>query len=232
VERGSVQHGARLDDELAEGTDGLTTGAPVSARDRDDLDPEAPTPDEFDMAAVRPDLDALDAIAPGEFIARSELARWLLPSSFPGHAEALLEDARSAGAPDDVVVLLEQLDPAVQFEVFGEVWGALGGAVETRDEPHGAEHAQQDAPTDDAEALAAPLDDRTEELVAAVAEAVEQGIEGPLPTDSGPESPIVVEDGGPDLLTTAIGIALTPVRVAVAIVDQVAHVGSRLLHNR
>jgi hypothetical protein len=222
VERGSVQHGARLDDELAEGTEGLTTGAPVSARDRDDLDPEAPTTDEFDMAAVRPDLDALDVIAPGEFIARSELARWLLPSSFPGDAATLLEAARSLGAPDDVVVLLEQLDPAARFEAFGEVWRALGGADETRGEAHAAD------PTADDE----PLDERAEELAAALAEAVEHGIDT-RPSAPGPAPLLVVEgsEGGRDLVTTAIGIALTPVRVAVAVVREVARVGSRVLHD-
>ena len=223
MERGSVQHGARLDDELAEGSEGLTTGAPVSARDRDDLDPEAPTPDEFDMAAVRPDLDALDAIAPGEFIARSELARWLLPSSFPGHAPALLEGARSLGAPDDVVVLLEQLDPAVRFEAFGEVWRALGGVVETRGEAHASELADHGA----------LLDDRAVELAEAVAEAVEHGIEG-SPSDPVPDPLVVVDgsEGGPGLVTTAIGIALTPVRVALALVREAARVGSRVLRDR
>lgn len=219
-----MQHGARLDDELAEGSEGLTTGAPVSARDRDDLDPEAPTSDEFDMAAVRPDLDAQDEIAPGEFIARSELARWLLPSSFPGDAAALLDAARSLDAPDDVVVLLEQLDPAVRFEAFGEVWRALGGAVETRGDAHTSEPAEQDAPTDD----------RAEELAEAVADAVEHGIERTPPVERAPEPLIVVDgsEGGPDLVTTAIGIALTPVRVAVAVAREVARVGRRVLRDR
>src|SRR5438045_9143133 len=116
MERGSVQHGARLDEELSEGTEGLTRGAPVSARERDDLDPEAPTSSEHDMVAVRPDLDA---IARGDLIARSELARWLLPSSCPGDAAALLAARRAAAAPDEILVLLVQLDPAASFETFG-----------------------------------------------------------------------------------------------------------------
>jgi hypothetical protein len=223
VERGSVQHGARLDDELAEGTEGRTTGAPVSARERDDLDPEAPTSDELDLTTVRPDLDT---IAPGEFIARSELARWLLPSTFPGSAAELLEAARSLAAPEDVLVLLEQLDPAAHFEAFGELWRALGGTVETRGAAHEVE-VEADEPE-------APVDDRAEELADAVADAVERGIDAPAPADAEPE-PLVVIDvtrGGRDLVAVAVGIALTPVRVAVAVVREVARVGSRVVHDR
>ena len=49
-----MQHGARLDEELADGVEALTSGSPISARDRADLDPEAPTDGEGAAAALRP----------------------------------------------------------------------------------------------------------------------------------------------------------------------------------
>jgi len=219
VERGSVQHGARLDDELADGTEGLTTGAPVSSRERDDLDPEAPTSDEFEIAALRPDLDSAGQ---GEILARSDLARWLLPSSFPGDVVALLADARRLGAPDEVLARLEQLDPAARFETFGEVWRALGGTVETRAEPI----VERDGGE-------APLGDRAEAIADAVADAVERGIDAPAPSGPRTEPAVVVDapGGGRDLVATAIGIALTPARVAFAVVREVVRVGSRVVHD-
>ena len=116
MERGSIQHGARLDDELADGVDALVTGAPISARDREELDPEAP-------AAAEIDLDAEaehDAVTD-----RSELARWLLPSTFPGGAAALVAGALAQQAPDRVVATLRSLDPAAEFHTVGDVWVAL-----------------------------------------------------------------------------------------------------------
>ena len=139
MERGSTQHGARLDDELAEGVDALVTGAAVSARDREELDPEAPDADEIDLGGE------------GEHevvIERSELARFLLPSTFPGTAAALIDGALAEQAPDAVVARLASLDPRTTFETLGEVWLALGHDRETRatvapiDEPH----AEPDGP--------------------------------------------------------------------------------------
>ena len=93
MERGSVQHGARIDDELADGVEALVTGAPLSARDRSDLDPEAPTDGELgdDALRVTSTTDASDGaghdLDHDVVLDRSELARWLLPSHFPGDAD-------------------------------------------------------------------------------------------------------------------------------------------------
>jgi hypothetical protein len=124
MERGSTQHGARLDDELAEGVEALVTGAPVSARAREAMDPEAPAADEIDLGAEA-EHDAV--------VERSELARWLLPSSFPGDAAALIAGALAEQAPDAVLAVLRSLDPAKEFLTPGDVWVALGHETETRE---------------------------------------------------------------------------------------------------
>jgi hypothetical protein len=192
MERGSVQHGARLDEELAEGTHGLTRGAPVSARERADLDPEAPTGDEPGTLTTRPDVRAHDLV-----IARSELATWLVPSDFPGTAGALIAGARSREAPDEVLAMLEQLEPDRHFEVFGDVWIALGGSMERRSTvPAGRPDPQS------AEALA-------DAVVGAIR------VSDPEP----------LHQAG--VLATATGFALVPVRIVVAVVKEVVRIGGR-----
>jgi len=135
MERGSVQHGTRLDEALASGLDGLITGAPISPRDREDLDPEAPAANEFDDIDLAVDADRGGV---GFFIdheaalGRSELSRWLLPSLFPGDVTLLVDGARAQEAPDAVIAMLGRLEPTLEFETFGDLWHALGGGVETR----------------------------------------------------------------------------------------------------
>jgi hypothetical protein len=162
MERGSVQHGARIDDELAEGVEALVTGAPMSARDRSDLDPEAPTDDELgeDDLRVTSTIDAADGGAHDldhdVVLDRSELARWLLPSHFPGDVVAIVEGAREEMAPDSVLRALGRLDPGAQFATFGEVWEALGGTTETREVGDAHEEPAAAAPAPDAATASVP----------------------------------------------------------------------------
>ena len=207
MERGSVQHGARIDDELAEGVDALVTGVPVSARVRSDLDPEAPTDGELGEDVLRvtstPDAPAgaghdLDHDV---VLDRSELARWLLPSHFPGDAAAIVEGAREEHAPDFVLSALGRLDPGARFATFGEVWEALGGATETRDA--GDDHE----PTPPA-ATRAP-------------EAVTPSV--PAPPAPGPDEPAV----GP--LADAIHLLTLPASIALEVGRRVVAIGRRFL---
>src|SRR4051794_33543297 len=145
MERGSVQHGARLDEELADGVEALTSGSPISARERADLDPEAPTDEEGSARAAPSDHDLI--------LDRSELARWLLPSAFPADARTLVRIARDDDAPDWVVSALEGLAPAAEFATFGETWLALGGEPETRaSETHASEARASEARASEARA--------------------------------------------------------------------------------
>jgi hypothetical protein len=62
--------------------------------------------------------------------ARSELARHLQPSAFPGQREELVEAARRLHAPDGIVAALQRLPGERRFQNLQEVWRALGGPEE------------------------------------------------------------------------------------------------------
>lgn len=130
VERGSVQHGARLDEELAEGSELALRGGGMT--EREDLQPELPGGDETTDVRVPPGSEAPNGPDPDAVHDRSELARWLQPSRFPADALALVRSAREDGAPDAVLAELAALPADVHYETVGEVWRALGGEVEVR----------------------------------------------------------------------------------------------------
>jgi hypothetical protein len=133
----------------------------VSAREREEYDPEAPAAAEIDLGVEA----AHEAV-----IERSELARWLLPSTFPGDAEALVAGAVAEQAPDDVVTRLRTLDPGTRFMTVGDVWVALGHPMETRDAPQPVEIVES-APEIEIDIEAAADVDR--EATARVAAAIE-----------------------------------------------------------
>lgn len=125
TERGSNEHGPRLDDEMAREVESLTQGAPVEARVEEYRAFEDPGDDE-------PMPEAL-LLADDETRARSELARHLRPSIFPADVETLTQCARDEFASDALLDALQAL-PAGIYRTTNEVWLALGGAVESRTE--------------------------------------------------------------------------------------------------
>jgi hypothetical protein len=120
MERGSVQHGPRLDDELEAEVADLTTGSPTESRARDDRGLEP-----MEWQAVPHDWT----------FDRSELARHLRPAAFPAERDELLGIAREEGSPQSIVDALEQLPAGRPFGSVGEVWRALGHDVERRAAP-------------------------------------------------------------------------------------------------
>ncbi len=137
MERGSVQHGARLDDDLAAGVDEILHGG--SGVDRDDQAPELPGTEELIADGVELGVGPIDerrepvgSVSAEEARQRSELARFLLPAVFPADAMTILDAARAQDAPDDVLVLLSALAPGTTFTTVGEVWREVGGAAEDR----------------------------------------------------------------------------------------------------
>ncbi|HYX43866.1 MAG TPA: DUF2795 domain-containing protein [Acidimicrobiales bacterium] len=132
MERASDKHAQRLDDAMAADTRSMTQGAPIEARDRDERLQEG---GEGPEAVAR--FRGLDAPAgPGlgldERDGRSELARHLRPSAFPGDREALLAVARDENAPGAVLEALGVLPEGVEFANVEAVWEALGGHREAR----------------------------------------------------------------------------------------------------
>jgi hypothetical protein len=128
MERGSTQHGPRLDEELAQAAEGLVHAAFRSSQ-VGDLDPEAPDTGEVDIT-VGPSDESPTSLDHAAVIERSELARWLRPSAFPGTPVELREVARGDDAPAEIIGVLDALDPRTRYETFGDLWGAAGGATE------------------------------------------------------------------------------------------------------
>jgi hypothetical protein len=123
MERASDKHAQRLDDALAADTRSVVQGAPIEARDRDERLQEG---GEAPEAAVRPSLDLDDRDG------RSELARHLRPSAFPGDRDALTAVARDEHAPEAVLDALGVLPEGVEFTNVEAVREALGGEPESR----------------------------------------------------------------------------------------------------
>jgi len=152
VERGSVQHGARLDEEMAHEVEPLTHGAPEESRAREDLEHEPPgdgepTPDALIATHEAPPPGAL---AHDDVELRSDIARHLRPHAFPAERDTLVAVAEEEGASGDVLALLARLPVGVEFRQVSDVWRALGGTEE-----HRAEAAEEQAGAEDVSDVAA-----------------------------------------------------------------------------
>jgi hypothetical protein len=134
---GSSTNSPRRDDELAAETSGYTQGGGSAPRVEEWHDPEPagedqPAVSEHDEAAgvggSPPGMDADDVAG------RSELARYVSPSAFPGDRAALLASARENNAPDGIVGQLERLPGGREYVNVSAVWAALGHGVEADDQ--------------------------------------------------------------------------------------------------
>ena len=133
MERGSTQHGPRVDDELERETRSLVQGAPVESRVEEGFEKEGPADGEpvpdARIAGDRP--PPVPAMSRDEVEARSELARHLEPHRFPARPAELVAMATEQHAPEDMVISLARL-PDRTYDTVGEVWVALGGHHEAR----------------------------------------------------------------------------------------------------
>jgi hypothetical protein len=151
MERGSTKHGTRLDDEMQGEVAPLTHGAPNEPRADEDRQFE-PTGEE-DTPPDRLDR-ALDERASPELLSqaavedRSELARFIPPSTFPATGPELRDAAGREHATGRVMEALEQLPPGRTFATVAEVWEAIGGETEHRQHaaPLGAASADRPVP--------------------------------------------------------------------------------------
>jgi hypothetical protein len=130
MERGSDKHGPRVDEEMEHETRSIEQGGAVEAHVEEEHEHEPaadrePIPDE----RIRGGRET-GALTRDELEARSNLARSVEPSAFPGDRDALLASAQEEQADDSVLELLRQLPPGRQFETVQEVWAVLGGRTE------------------------------------------------------------------------------------------------------
>jgi len=129
-ERGT-KHGSRVDEEMKKEFGAIP--AEGSTEERDEFrHMEGLTDDD-------PSYDRTSGSPPGANLSveeaekRSDLARAVRSATFPTDKHALVEAARSDGAPDREVQMLGRLPDGRRFENFQEVWEALGGSSEERD---------------------------------------------------------------------------------------------------
>src|SRR5947207_14098271 len=92
MERGSAQHGPRIDDALSEASEPIARGAPVDPRVEEHREQED-TEGVAGTLAGRDAHDLVEAPDPDEVRARSELARHLRPHVFPARRDEINESA-------------------------------------------------------------------------------------------------------------------------------------------
>jgi len=131
LQRGSDKHSPRVDEELKHETRSLEQGAPVESRVEEHREQEGPGEDQPAPGALLTggrtgSLDLDDAEA------RSEIARFIDPSTFPTDREGLLDDAEANNAPAAVLERLQALPGGRTYQGMPDVWAALGGTVEHR----------------------------------------------------------------------------------------------------
>lgn len=128
-----TKHNPRLDDEMKKEVASVTHGSPTDSRGQEFREAEPPADGDAAVDFKRDETVPLtkDGPSPAEFEERSELARWLNPSVFPGDRQALIDKATENHAPDSVLSRLARL-PEGNFENVNDVWTALGGREESR----------------------------------------------------------------------------------------------------
>ncbi len=209
MDRGSVQHGARLDDDLAAGVDEILQGG--SGVDRDDQAPELPVEGELIAEGVNLGVgpreeteEPVGSLSPHAARRRSELARFLIPALFPADGATIVGAAQAGGAPDEILVLLGGLDPRSRFSTVGEVWRAVGGTTEDR-------------PADASPSSVSGL-------------GTGPGATGAVGGSPGATPPAEPREGGLDLLLEVarlvqltIGLSLVPLRIGRAVAREIVH---------
>jgi hypothetical protein len=120
----SAQHGQRVDDAMEHEAENEVRAAPGTSRAREDLLPE-------DSITV-PLAEPVEEEQHREVLERSELARFVRPSTFPADRAELVAAAREEGAPEAVLDQLGRLPRGVPFASTGEIWEALGHEMEHR----------------------------------------------------------------------------------------------------
>jgi hypothetical protein len=131
LERGSDKHSPRVDEELEHETRSLEQGAPVESRVEEHREQEGPGDDQPTPGAMvnEPGSGSLDL---DDAEARSDIARFIDPSTFPTDREGLIETAEANNAPAAVLERLQAVPGGRTYQGLPDVWAALGGTVEHR----------------------------------------------------------------------------------------------------
>ena len=132
MEQRSDKHGPRQDEALKHETEGLVH-AGRTTRAEEWRDPEPPGEDQPDAGQIL--SGTRQGTAPGmteeDVEERSEIARFLGISAFPGDRDALVAVAVDNEATDHVLAELQRLPAGETFQNVQEVSRALGHGGET-----------------------------------------------------------------------------------------------------
>ena len=131
MRRETTKHGPRLDDALARETRSLEQGAPIEPRVDESREHEGPADLDRDVDARTGPAGSLGA---DEVEARRELSRHLRPSAFPADRDRLVAEAVAQHAPVPVVEAVRSLPTGVEYATVHEVWSALHGATDVRED--------------------------------------------------------------------------------------------------
>ncbi len=128
-----TKHNPRLDDVMKKEVASITHGSPTDSRAQEFREAEPPADGDAPVDFKRDETVPLTkgGPSPAEIEERSEMARWLKPSAFPGDRQTLLDAARENQAPDAVLERLSGL-PEGNYENVNELWTVLGGREEKR----------------------------------------------------------------------------------------------------
>ena len=126
--RTSDKHNPRVDELMKEEVDALVRGG-TETRAQEFREKEAPTdgePTPDGVISSGSEADPRAELTHDELELRHNLARFLEGAIFPASREAIVDNARSRNAPDEIVAYLEEL-PDASYESFRDVWRALSG---------------------------------------------------------------------------------------------------------
>ena len=130
MQRGSDKHSPRVDEELEHETRSLEQGAPIESRVEEYREQEGPGDDQPTPSAIlTEDSGSLDL---DDAETRSNIARFIDPSTFPADRERLLDNAEANNAPPAVLERLQALPGGRTYQGLPDVWATLGGTVEHR----------------------------------------------------------------------------------------------------
>jgi hypothetical protein len=135
MERGNSKHGPRIDEQMSQEVSGLVQGPGTGGSRVDESRVPEPAGEDQPETTTAPAGELRSGAPKGmssqDVERRSRFGRFITMTALPGDREALIANARSNEAPDDIVADLERLPDGTRYQTISEVWAALGNKNET-----------------------------------------------------------------------------------------------------
>ncbi|MEU8300161.1 DUF2795 domain-containing protein [Micromonospora sp. NPDC048909] len=135
MERGNSKHGPRIDEQMSQEVAGLVQGPGTGGSRVDESRVPEPAGEDQPEATTAPAGELRSGAPKGmssqDVERRSRFGRFITMTALPGDREALIANAQSNEAPDDIIADLERLPEGTRYQTISEVWAALGNKNET-----------------------------------------------------------------------------------------------------